>query len=67
MAMTLRLTDDHERALAFLAERDGVSKQEAATRAIMAQAKRFGHEADVDEAFDWVATNYASLLERLGK
>jgi hypothetical protein len=32
MAMTLRLTEEQERALALLAEADGVSKHEAAVR-----------------------------------
>ncbi len=67
MAMTLRLSEEQDRALTFLAERQGVSKQEAATRAITAQAEQLGHEADVDEAFDWVATTYSSLLDRLGQ
>lgn len=34
MAMTLRLTEEQERALAMLAEAEGVSKHEAALRAI---------------------------------
>ena len=65
--MTLRLTDEQDRALTFLAERQGLSKQAAATRAIQAQAEQLGHEADVDEAIDWVSDHYAKLLERLGQ
>ena len=33
--MTLRLTDEQDRALTLLAEADGISKQEAACRAII--------------------------------
>ena len=34
MAMTLRLNEDDEKVLAELAQRDGISRQEATVRAI---------------------------------
>ena len=42
MAMTLRLSERDEQALAVLAEADGVSKQEATIRAIHEVAARRG-------------------------
>ena len=45
MAMTLRLTDEDERALAALAAAQGISKQEATVRAIRDAAARGLHEA----------------------
>lgn len=44
MAMTLRLTAEHDRALALLAQAQGCSKQEAATRAIVAAARMLADE-----------------------
>lgn len=40
MAMTLRLTAEQDKALSLLAQLRGVSKQEAATRAIVETAAR---------------------------
>ncbi|MEJ4113168.1 CopG family transcriptional regulator [Corynebacterium kroppenstedtii] len=40
MAMTLRLTPDHDRALTLLAEMTGTSKHEAVIRAIVGTAAR---------------------------
>lgn len=40
MAMTLRLSDEQDRALTLLARAQGSSKHEAAVRAIVAQAAR---------------------------
>ncbi|GAA2003352.1 CopG family transcriptional regulator [Brevibacterium samyangense] len=67
MAMTLRLTADDEKALAALAERDGVSKHAAAIAAIHEVAARRGHESAVAEASQKARSRYADLLERLGK
>lgn len=67
MAMTLRLTERDEQALAMLADADGVSKQEATIRAIHEVAARRGHEARVAEASKRVRARYADVLERLGQ
>jgi len=67
MAMTLRLNEQQERALAALAEADGISKQEAALRAITDAAARRGHEARVREASASGRERFAALLDRLAQ
>ena len=67
MAMTLRLSPKDERALAALAEAEGVSKQEATVRAIWEAAARRGHEEQVRELSARGRERYADLLERLGR
>ena len=67
MAMTLRLSPEDERALAALAESEGVSKQEATVRAIREAAARRGHEEQVRELSARGRERYADLLERLGR
>lgn len=67
MAMTLRLTDEDERALALLAEAQGVSKQEATVRAIRDAAERTLHEDRVRALSEQARTRYADVLDRLGR
>lgn len=67
MAMTLRLTDADEKILAELAEKDGVSRQEATVRAIREVAARRGHPQLVSELSAMGRTRYADLLDRLGQ
>ncbi len=67
MAMTLRLTDEQERALTLLAEADGVSKQEATVRAIVETAARRVHEVKVRDLSSAARRRYADLLDRLGQ
>lgn len=67
MAMTLRLTDEDEQALALLAKSQGISKQEATVRAIRDAAARRGHEDRVSELSAQARTRYADVLERLGR
>ena len=67
MAMTLRLTDDDERALALLAGAQGISKQEATVRAIRDAAAQRIHEDRVSELSTHARARYADLLERLGR
>lgn len=67
MAMNLRLTDEQDRALAALAEAEGVSKNEAAGRAILERASRLKHERDVERFALEGAERYRSLLERLAE
>lgn len=65
--MTLRLSDEQDSALDALARADGVSKQEAAVRAITEAAARRVHEETVRELSLTARTRYADLLERLGR
>ena len=67
MAMTLRLSQDDERALVALAESEGVSKQEATVRAIREAAARRGHEDRVRDLSARGRERYAELLKRLGR
>lgn len=67
MAMTLRLSEDDERVLAALAERDGISRQEATVRAIHEAAARRGHEDSVRAASAKARERYADVLRRLGE
>jgi len=67
MAMTLRLTDEDEQALALLAEAQGISKQEATVRAIRDAAARHVHEDRVRDLSAVARARYADVLERLGR
>lgn len=67
MAMTLRLSDDDEKALALLAKAEGVSKQEATVRAIREAAARRIHEDRVSELSARARARYSELIERLGQ
>ena len=67
MAMTLRLTDEQERALALLAEAEGVSKQEATVRAIMDAASRQVRRERIGELSAAGRDRYAELLARLAE
>ena len=67
MAMTLRLSDQDDQALALLAEADGVSKQEATVRAIRQVAAQRAHSTKVADLSEIARTRYADLLDRLGK
>ena len=65
--MTLRLEPEDEKALALLAEADGVSKQEATVRAIRAAAARLVREDKVRRLSAAGRSRYADLLDRLGQ
>jgi uncharacterized protein (DUF1778 family) len=67
MAMTLRLTDEQDRALELLAQAEGVSKQEAVVRAITEAAARHVHDERVRELSSAARERYADLLDRLGR
>jgi predicted transcriptional regulator len=67
MAMTLRLTDDQDRALQALADAQQISKHEAVLRAIEEQAARISIAADVKQWTDFAVDHYASLLDRLAQ
>ena len=65
--MTLRLTEEQERALALLAEVDGVSKHEAAVRAITDVAARRVKEDRIRALSRDGRERYATLLDRLAQ
>lgn len=67
MAMTLRLTPEDDARLAKLAEMDGVSKHEAAVRAITDAAARREHRTLVDLYSSEILVEDAELLERLSQ
>lgn len=67
MAMTLRLEPEDEKALALLAEAEGVSKQEATVRAIREAAARRVREDKVRHLSAVARARYGDLLDRLGQ
>ena len=66
MAMTLRTTSEVETALEDLAKSQGISKNEAALRAIMRDRERIALDTDVADAYANVSTTYREALDRLG-
>ncbi len=67
MAMTLRLTEDEHAALRQRAEREGISMQDAARRAVRDYVARGEHRDRVAEAADRVKAAHAEALRRLGE
>lgn len=65
--MTLRLTDEQDRALQALADAQHISKQEAAVRAIEDQAERLSVARDVNDWLEYALVRYDSLLARLAQ
>jgi predicted transcriptional regulator len=65
--MTLRLSEEQDRMLQLLADRQHISKQEAAVRAIEEQAGRVTVAADVEEWADFALARYRDLLDRLAQ
>ena len=65
MAMTLRLTDEEAQALREAAEREGVSMQEFARRAIRDAASSWRQERD--RFLSDFARDNKGLLDRLGQ
>lgn len=63
--MNLRLTEDQDRALTALAAAEGVSKQEAAVRAILDRAARIAREREVRVHARETIEEYRNLLDRL--
>ena len=66
MAMTLRIDDELERALAALAEAEGTSRQEIVRRAVLERHARSGHAARVQESSARLAEQWGDVLHRLG-
>lgn len=66
MAFTLRTDPEIDAALTKLAERDGVSRQEAVRRAVLEAAERTRHRADVAESSVRQRDRWGNVLDRLG-
>lgn len=65
--MTLRLTDDEQRALRERAAREGISMQEAARRAVREWVALGHHRDRVADAAERVLSVHADAIERLGR
>ncbi|AIG63368.1 CopG family transcriptional regulator [Corynebacterium atypicum] len=65
MAMTLRLSPEHDRALTLLAEAQGTSKQEAASRAILSTAARMLDDAAIAQLAREAIAGRADLASRI--
>ena len=65
--MTLRLTDDEQSALRQRAEREGISMQDAARRAVREYVARGEHQERVAAAAVRVMDAHAEALRRLGE
>jgi hypothetical protein len=66
MAMTLRTTKSHDEAIARLAEREGVSKNEAVLRAVERADEAANIDDDVMAAYARASVEYRDALDRLG-
>ncbi len=67
MAMTLRLTEDEQKALRERADAEGISMQDAARRAVRDYVARGAHRERVGAAASRVMAAHAHALERLGQ
>lgn len=65
--MTLRLTDQEQAALRRRAEREGISLQEAARRAVREFVDRSDHRERVAEAAAKILVAHDDALRRLGE
>ena len=65
MAMTLRLSEKEQRALKKRAERDGVSMQDAARRAIREYLDNSEHTSRVIDAAKQIMKVHAEAIEQL--
>ena len=66
MAMTVRVDEEMERALAALAEAEGASRQEVVRRAVLERYERSSHVSRVDESAGRLADRWGDVLRRLG-
>jgi len=65
--MTLRLTDSEQAALRDRAEREGISMQDAARRAVREYIARSDHRDRVAAAAERVMSAHERALTRLGE
>jgi len=67
MSMTLRIDGEDDAGLTALATSQGISKNEAALRAIRESAARANREDLLDAALADTLSRYSSTLKRLGE
>ena len=67
VALNLRLTKEQDQLLSELARSQGMSKNEAAARAIEEAWVRRAHQGEVRELARAAAERYAALLDRLAQ
>ncbi|MDO4909123.1 MAG: CopG family transcriptional regulator [Corynebacterium sp.] len=65
MAMTLRLSAAEDQILNFLAESQGVSKQQAVINAIVEAATKRSHDATIVEAARQLLPEFAAMEKRV--
>ena len=65
--MTLRLTDEQDRVLTELAAAEGISKQDAAVRAILERSSRLAKDSEVRRLAREAIRDYGPLLDRLAQ
>lgn len=65
MSFTLRTDDELDEALRRLSEREGVSRQEVARRAILERQRATEHTAAIDDVVERMMTEWGDVLERL--
>ena len=65
--MTLRLTDEQDAALTALAKAQGISKNEAAVRAIVERASEDLRREKIRRLTDEAVDQYGPLLDRLAQ
>jgi len=65
--MTLRLSESDDAALTALAHAEGVSKQEAATRAIREKAARIDSQTEIQRLVHQVVAEDGPLLDHLAQ
>lgn len=65
--MTLRLTEEQDAALTRLANAQGISKNEAAVRAIETLAEGISREDEIRRLTDDIVERYKPLLDRLAQ
>lgn len=67
MSMTLRIEGEDDAALTRIAKAAGISKNEAALRAIRESAERVSRETLLEAALADTLSRYSSTLKRLGE
>lgn len=65
MAMTLRLTEELDKALESASERLGLSKQQAVTKAVEMYVAAMAERQQVSDAMDSLMVQDKKLMERL--
>ena len=67
MAMTVRIDEELNQALAALAAAEGASRQEIIRRAVLERYERNGHVARVEDSSSRMIDKWGDVLDRLGK